>query len=108
MSTYIPLNPLPGFCLKSKTLNEAVVSSTATSLLLSPNITSSDTLGIVPKGLKVFINIAWDTNVPPPPPASDDAVQKAMRGQDFDDGWFIPVIVSDLRDEKDKGRHCPL
>ncbi|OJA09138.1 hypothetical protein AZE42_02310 [Rhizopogon vesiculosus] len=55
----------------------------------------------IPKGLKVFINIAWDSNVPPPPPASEDAIQKAMLGE-LNNAWFVPVIVSDLRDDKDK------
>jgi hypothetical protein len=106
----IRLNPLPGFCLKSKALQDAVVPSTATSF--------SDTLGsisnapfTVPKGLKVFINIAWDSNVPPPPPASEDEIQNAMLGEYFDqlnNGWFVPVIVSDLRDDKDKGWYSPL
>jgi hypothetical protein len=106
----IPLSPLPGFCVKTKALQETVVPATATSA-------SSDALGTIPnapiaipKGLKVFVNIAWDANVPPPPLGSEDAIQKAMRGEDFDElnpnGWFVPVIVSDLRDDTDKGRCC--
>jgi hypothetical protein len=104
--TAIPLSPLPGFCVKTKALQETVVPGTATSA-------SSDALGTTPNtpiALKVFINIAWDANVPPPPLGSEDAIQKAMRGEDFDElnpnGWFVPVIVSDLRDDKDKGRCC--
>ncbi|OAX40762.1 hypothetical protein K503DRAFT_736928 [Rhizopogon vinicolor AM-OR11-026] len=69
------LNPLPGFCVKSKALQDTVV--------------------------PIFINIAWDSNVPPPPPASEDAIQKAMLGE-LNNAWFVPVIVSDLRDDKDK------
>lgn len=48
--------------------------------------------------------------MPPPPPGSEDTIQKVIRGQDYNesnsDGWFIPVLVSDLRDDKDKGRYC--
>ncbi|KAG0707213.1 pre-RNA processing PIH1/Nop17-domain-containing protein [Suillus ampliporus] len=111
------LDPVPGFCVKSKTLKQAVVPRTATSSLSQPtstnNTTSSDKLGAIsntpitiPKGLKIFVNIAWDANVPPPPAGSEDAIQKAMRGEDYPesnpDGWFVPVVVSDLRDDKDK------
>ncbi|KAG1875812.1 pre-RNA processing PIH1/Nop17-domain-containing protein [Suillus subluteus] len=109
-SISLALNPVPGFCVKSNVLQPAVVPRTATS---HPPSTPSDALGVllntqntIPKGLKVFVNIAWDTNVPPPPPGSEDAIQKAMRGQGHDgsnsDGSFIPVVVSDLRDDKDK------
>jgi hypothetical protein len=111
-SVALTLNPVPGFCVKSNTLQPAVVHRTATS---HPPSAPSDTLGAVsntiPKGLKVFVNIAWDTNVPPPPLGSEDAIQKAMHGRDYDesnsDEWFIPVLVSDLRNDKDKGRCCP-
>ena len=62
---------------------------------------------LVPKGLKVFVNIAWDANVPPPPEGSEEVIQKAMLGEDLDDlnpeGWYVPVIVSDGRQDKDKG-----
>ncbi|KAG1823046.1 pre-RNA processing PIH1/Nop17-domain-containing protein [Suillus variegatus] len=105
-SISLTLNPLPGFCVKSSALQQAIAPRTATSLLASA---PSDTLGApitIPKGLKVFVNIAWDTNVPPPPPGSEDTIQKVLRGQDYNesnsDGWFIPVLVSDLRDDKDK------
>lgn len=112
-SVALTLNPVPGFCVKSIALQPAVVHRTATSHPLStPSDTTGASSNTIPKGLKVFVNIAWDTNVPPPPPASEDAIQKAMLGRDYDesnsDGWFIPVIVSDLRDDKDKGRCCPL
>ncbi|KAG2361373.1 pre-RNA processing PIH1/Nop17-domain-containing protein [Suillus spraguei] len=101
----LALNPVPGFCVKSNVLQLAVVPRTA--IVLPP----SDTLGTlsntpitIPKGLKVFINIAWDTNVPPPPPDAENAIQKAMHGQESksNSGCFIPAVVSDLRDDKDK------
>ncbi|KAG2152807.1 pre-RNA processing PIH1/Nop17-domain-containing protein [Suillus clintonianus] len=73
-SISLTLNPVPGFCLKSN-------------VLTAPQ-------------LKLFLNIAWDANVPPPPTETEDVIQKAMRGEDV--GWFVPVIVSDLRHDKDK------
>ncbi|KIK37957.1 hypothetical protein CY34DRAFT_108871 [Suillus luteus UH-Slu-Lm8-n1] len=112
-SVALTLNPVPGFCVKSIALQPAVVHRTATSHPLStPSDTTGASSNTIPKGLKVFVNIAWDTNVPPPPPASEDAIQKAMLGRDYDesnsDGWFIPVIVSDLRDDKDKAGKAAL
>jgi hypothetical protein len=66
----------------------------------------------------VFVNVAWDANVPPPPDASNDEIQKAMAGeQDHADhasagggGWFVPVVVSEPRSDVDKGQprsHLP-
>ena len=65
----------------------------------------------VPKGCKIFVNIAWDANVPPPPEGSEDAIQKVMSGEgELDEGalatgrgWFVPVVVSEPRSDADKG-----
>ncbi|KIJ18200.1 hypothetical protein PAXINDRAFT_110714 [Paxillus involutus ATCC 200175] len=77
----VALNPVPGFCVKSKATNVA--------------------------GSKIFVNIAWDANVPPPPPGSEDAIRNAMQGLGIDesnpDAWFVPVVVSDARPDSDKG-----
>jgi len=93
MSTVsINLKPIAGFCIKSSTLQH------------SPNI-----LDVIPIGHKVFVNIAWDPNVPAPPPGSEEVIQRAMEGEDVDelrvnpDGWYVPVIVSEGRPDKDKG-----
>ncbi|KAK0216025.1 pre-RNA processing PIH1/Nop17-domain-containing protein [Armillaria fumosa] len=67
----VTLTPQAGFCVKSST-----------------------------NGTKVFINIAWDANVPAPPPASDDVIQRAMQGED--EGWYVPVVVSEPRSDVDK------
>ncbi|KIM77387.1 hypothetical protein PILCRDRAFT_12029 [Piloderma croceum F 1598] len=105
----VKLKPSPGFVVKSTTLNDAQYRShsqalsTPSSTLLEP---SSDIGILVPKGLKVFVNIAWDANVPPPPEGSEDVIQKAMLGEDLDDlnpeGWYVPAIVSGGRQDKDK------
>ncbi|KAH7924449.1 hypothetical protein BV22DRAFT_1066784 [Leucogyrophana mollusca] len=90
--TAVTLNPVPGFCVKSKALQQTD-SSAPTQISIS-------------KGIKIFLNIAWDANVPPPPPGSEDAIHKAMLGDDPDesnpDGWFVPVVVSDGRPDTDK------
>lgn len=76
----VTLKPTPGFCIKSATVHDNNHGA---------------------KGLKVFINIAWDSQVPAPPPATDDVVKRAMEGQD--DGWYVPVLVSEPRQDVDKG-----
>ncbi|KAI0688502.1 pre-RNA processing PIH1/Nop17-domain-containing protein [Cytidiella melzeri] len=109
------LSPLAGFCIKSSALQPAVCKVTGESTAALSAQTSSAILPLnntiaVARGQKVFINIAWDANVPPPPDASNDEIQKAMNGgQDFDDdvlasggAWFVPVIVSEPRTDVDK------
>ncbi|KAK2466606.1 hypothetical protein APHAL10511_000864 [Amanita phalloides] len=91
MSIAIRLSPSPGFCIKSSTLQDGVVHIRNEPLR-------------VPKGLKIFVNIAWDQNVPPPPEASKEDIQRAMQGQDIDERveWFVPVVVSEGRNATDK------
>ena len=86
----VHLKPKPGFVVKSVTTsagfytypitqNGAIKPSTS---LLEPPAPSQKTLN-VPKGMKVFINVAWDANVPPPPDAPESAIKRAMLGEDF-------------------------
>ncbi|KAJ6596766.1 PIH1 family [Mycena sp. CBHHK59/15] len=77
----VPLKPTAGFCIKSSSLQ--------------------------PSGRKIFINIAWDPNVPAPPEGNEDAIQRAMLGEDDSDqlnpdAWFVPVVVSDAKQDMDK------
>ena len=101
----VALNPVPGFCVKSRATSDTLV-----------RLTESDQPREVrvEKGLKIFVNIAWDPNVPPPPPASDDAIHRALQGLDIDDSesnpdaWFVPIVLSDVRQDSDKGQcHMP-
>ncbi|KAK0236880.1 pre-RNA processing PIH1/Nop17-domain-containing protein, partial [Armillaria nabsnona] len=69
----VTLSPQAGFCVKSSTDGG--------------------------NGMKVFINIAWDANVPSPPPASDEVIQRAMQGED---DWYVPVVISEPRGDVDK------
>ncbi|KAF8154081.1 pre-RNA processing PIH1/Nop17-domain-containing protein [Crassisporium funariophilum] len=105
--TRIDLAPKPGFCIKTSTLTPAVLPSPPPTPTPNPHLLEPPAGPIVvPKGLKVFVNIAWDARVPPPPEGSEDAVQRAMRGEEVDgrnaEGWYVPVIVSNGRHEKDK------
>lgn len=94
------LNPVPGFCVKSRATNDALIHLTASDQPPDVHVT---------KGLKIFVNITWDPNVPPPPPASDDAIRRATQGLDTNDSnpeeaWFVPIVLSDARQDSDKGR----
>ncbi|KAF8553622.1 hypothetical protein OG21DRAFT_1509953, partial [Imleria badia] len=95
----VALNPVPGFCVKSRATNDTLI-------CLSDSAPDKPHNVHVEKGLKVFVNIAWDPNVPPPPPASDDAIHRAMQGLDIDESnpeaWFIPIVLSDARQDSDK------
>ncbi|KAF9238385.1 hypothetical protein BU15DRAFT_88426 [Melanogaster broomeanus] len=115
MATSIPtgkiavaLNPVPGFCVKSKATSDAVVHRTASydQTHNTHGATTSANLIPVQKGSKIFVNIAWDANVPPPPPGSEDAIQNAMQGLEIDESnlevWFVPVVVSDARQDSDR------
>lgn len=128
MSTTVTLTPKPGFVVKSLTTTPGYYvypptdtsSSSSTSLtkpntnaktnggLLEPTKTPARVLPIA-KDLKVFINIAWDPNVPAPPSDVDEGtIRRAMAGEDMGDGqltgeYFVPIVVSEPREDKDKG-----
>jgi len=91
----VTLKPTPGFCIKSFSLRDGVYTTGVSGSRIN-----------VPKGLKVFVNICWDSKVPPPPEASEDAIRRAMIGEDADDfnpdGWYVPVVVSEGRQDTDK------
>ena len=111
----VALAPSPGFCVKCVTLAASECSLTpppppaagsAPERLVLP---TSGTKKPIPKGTKVFVNIAYDANVPPPPEGSEDAIQRAMRGDELPDednagGWFVPLVVPAPREDTDKGR----
>ncbi|KAG5646149.1 hypothetical protein DXG03_004202 [Asterophora parasitica] len=102
--TAIALKPTAGFCIKTSTIQPGIFTPAPTpqSNVLEPKTSPVP----VPAGLKVFVNIAWDVNVPPPPQGSEDAIQHAMHGEDVDErnpeGWYVPVVVSNGRQDVDK------
>lgn len=98
MSTIpVQLSPTPGFCIKSSSLQPGHLftshgDGTSRSSALAPIV--------VQEGFKIFLNIAWDKNVPPPP----DAIQREDLDAFDPDGWVVPVIVSAGREDTDKGQ----
>ncbi|KAI0315106.1 pre-RNA processing PIH1/Nop17-domain-containing protein [Amylostereum chailletii] len=109
LSLSVALSPTPGFCLKSSSLQPGLFTASAAQAepaeRRDPSEQSLKRIPI-PIGFKVFVNVCWDKNVPPPPPGSEHAIQRAMQGQDVDDtnrdGWFVPVIVSSGHQVSDK------
>ena len=61
----------------------------------------------IAQGFKVFVNIAWDEQVPAPPEGNEEVIQRAMKGEEIDepnvDAWYVPVVVSEGRLDTDKG-----
>jgi len=107
----VTLKPIPGFCVKSVILQDGTYATSAPGaqpdkFILGEPFPTRNTIAIS-KGLKVFVNIAWDPNVPPPPDGVDLAIQKVF-GADGDtssaDDWYMPVVISDGRQDKDKGQ----
>jgi hypothetical protein len=92
--TNIHISPSPGFCLKSKLLRPGFLDQVA-----------------LPQGLKVFVNVAWSKDLPPPPgdikkalelatasPTGDHQTHSDDRGNSL-----IYVFTSDGRLDTDKG-----
>lgn len=112
----VTLKPIAGFCIKSAALQPGFLKGSASNTFPSDPVASGAPILLsnppdvpipFPKGIKVFVNIAWDANVPTPPEGSEDAIQKAMLGEDADElnpnGWYVPVVVSEARQDTDKG-----
>ena len=104
----VDLAPKAGFCVKSSCLTAAVLPPPPTPSPSNSNLLEPTPGPIpVPKGLKVFVNIAWDPHVPPPPEGNEDAIKRAIQGEDVDKNdpsvWYVPVIVSNGRQDTDKG-----
>ncbi|KAG8964458.1 hypothetical protein FRC03_001774 [Tulasnella sp. 419] len=113
MSTHrVTLQPQPGFCVKTTSLESGTytVISRPDPIDASSNSkldkSATQVVTTVPKGHKIFVNVAWDNNVPPPPQKSEEDIRKAMMGADLDTSsagaYFVPVIVSDGRVVNDK------
>ncbi|KAI0790926.1 pre-RNA processing PIH1/Nop17-domain-containing protein [Abortiporus biennis] len=109
----VPLTPKPGFCVKSTSQNSPVFKLAASTVQkdkgASPGLLTGDAEGLlsIPKGIKVFINIAWDDNVPPPPEASEETISRAMLGEE-EVTWFVPVVVSEPRKGVDKAGNASI
>jgi hypothetical protein len=103
----VELKPKAGFCVKTSLLRDGSYVAAAPGRSDTHLTFNSRTHVPVPKGLKVFINIAWDSNVPPPPEGNEDKIRAAISGEavteNDPDAWFVPLVVPDGRGDKDKG-----
>lgn len=115
---YVTFTPKPGFVVKSSTLHDgfyhhdpsgfvpqAEAGSSATSTITRTNYASRTS---VPSNRKIFINIAYVSEVPPPPIEDDAVIHRALLGQVQQDEsqpeYFIPVLAGFGREDKDKGK----
>ncbi len=89
----INISPSPGFCIKSKVLH---LEQTHRPLPIS-------------EGLKVFVNIAWSKDVPPPldgiEKASGFAAHSGRIVSKSERDSPIPVFASNGRLDTDKGKY---
>ncbi|KAI0255500.1 PIH1 family [Lactifluus subvellereus] len=89
----INVSPSPGFCIKSKLLQPGIFNSTQKPVPVT-------------QGLKVFVNVAWSKDVPPPIDGVEKAVEFATHTHQVDlksgQGSPIPVFTSDGRLDTDK------
>lgn len=79
------IKPLPWFVIKTRLLDAA------------------------PNGSKIFLNVCTEDAIPAPPEATDDTLGRIIAAENVKDleNYFIPIVLSDLRDEKDKaGSPC--
>lgn len=104
MSKRVVLSPSAGFVVKTTNQEPGIYSPTVPSdKQPSPTLLEPAQRSIpVPHGLKIFINIAFDRDVPPPPQSSESDIRKAMVGDDKT--HFVPIVVSEGREVTDKGK----
>jgi hypothetical protein len=96
----IGVSPSPGFCIKSNLLQPGIL-----------NVTSADqptrTPVPTPQGLKVFVNIAWSKDVPPPLDGVEKVLESVAHDHRMDprseSADSITVFASDGRLDVDKG-----
>ena len=96
----INVSPLPGFCIKSKLLQPGILKVVSTHEQIQEPAP-------IPEGLKVFVNIAWSKDVPPPLDGVDKTLKLVAQNPRTDrkierDGP-ISVFASDGRLDTDKG-----
>jgi len=99
MDSYVTVNvsPSPGFCIKSKVLHLDATSTRGQTHRPTP----------ISEGLKVFVNIAWSKDVPPPlddiEKAFEFAAHSGRNVSKSERNSPIPVFASDGRLDTDKG-----
>jgi PIH1 N-terminal domain len=57
-------------------------------------------------GTKIFLNICTEEAIPKPPEVTDESLKRIIAAEDVKDleNYFIPIILSEIRIEKDKGK----
>lgn len=57
-------------------------------------------------GTKIFLNVCTEEAIPKPPEVTDEALKRIIAAEDVKDleNYFIPIILSEIRNEKDKGK----
>ena len=99
-SNVVNVSPSPGFCIKSKLLQPGILNV----------ISSYEPAGApvpVPQGRKVFVNIAWSKDVPPPLGGIEKVIEFATRRRQThlknETDTPISVFASSGRLDTDKG-----
>jgi len=56
--------------------------------------------------MKIFLNICTEEAIPKPPETTEDALGRVIAAEDVKDveAYFVPIVLSDVRDETDKGK----
>jgi len=93
----VDVSPAPGFCIKSKVRHLNATSTHEQTHRSTP----------ISEGLKVFVNIAWSKDVPPPldgiKNASEFAAHSRRTVSESERDSPIPVFASPGRLDTDKG-----
>ncbi|KIJ34548.1 hypothetical protein M422DRAFT_262303 [Sphaerobolus stellatus SS14] len=97
----VNITPTPGFVVKTTTTQAGFYT------VPNPSPPPPSIRHAIPVGLKIFINVAYSSEIPPPPTnglpkeEEEEIIRKAIEG---DEGttYFVPLVVSDGRDDKDK------
>ncbi|GJJ09347.1 hypothetical protein Clacol_003569 [Clathrus columnatus] len=107
---WVTLNPKAGLVIKSTTLSsgfyynnpfefEGPSSSVTNASQLQTNYTKIQ----IPPNRKIFINVAYASEIPPPLTDDEAVVQRALLGQIQEESeYFIPIFVGFGREDKDK------
>lgn len=98
----VNVSPSPGFCIKSKVLH---LNAASTHEKTHRPVQISE-------GLKVFVNIAWSKDVPPPLDGVEKAAEFVAHGgrivSKSEGDSPIPVFASNGRPDTDKGTSVTL
>ncbi|KAH9922346.1 pre-RNA processing PIH1/Nop17-domain-containing protein [Epithele typhae] len=96
----VDLAPVPGFCVKSTASKEVSLA-----VAVAPGALTQPLR--IPAGLKVFVNVGWDANVPGPTEETVDGIERAVSSNAAISpasaaSWFVPLVISDPRPDTDK------